>query len=147
MLAVYLDPDRVDEHRCMAEAGVQAALAAMAARLAEPGCDATLCHGIAGLSEIVLLCGQWFDGAYREKAAATALELLRRYGAAGAWPSGANAGGPNPSLMFGTAGIGYQFLRLCDPSVPPLLALTAAPGSGRRRGEDAPPKEIDEDGS
>ncbi len=125
MFAARLDPDRADAHRRMAEVGVRVALSAIAARMAEPGGDATLCHGIAGLSEIVLMYGEWFDGAYRAKAAATAQALLRRYGAKGDWPSGVNAGGPNPSLMIGTAGIGYHFLRLCDPGVPPVLALTA----------------------
>ena len=44
------------------------------------------------------------------------------------WATGASgvfSGGPNPSLMLGTAGIGHAFLRLHDPEgVPPLLILT-----------------------
>lgn len=130
MFAAALDPESAGVQRRMAEAGVRVAVAAMEARLALPQYDATLCHGITGLSEIVLMYGEWFDNAYRARAVAAALELVRRYGASGDWPSGVNAGGPNPSLMIGTAGIGYHFLRLCDPAgVPSVLSLTASPAA------------------
>lgn len=67
--------------------------------------------------------------ACRAKAVDAMLELAGRYGESWEWPSGVNAGGPNPSLMIGTAGIGYHLLRLCDPvGIPSVLALTANPG-------------------
>jgi lantibiotic modifying enzyme len=48
--------------------------------------------------------------------------LIARHAAAGDWPSGTPSGGPNPSLMLGTAGIGYTVLRLHDPNrVPSIL--------------------------
>ena len=54
----------------------------------------------------------------------TATELVRRYDACGDWPSGVNAGGPNPSLMIGEAGIGYHLLRLTAAgSIPCILSL------------------------
>ncbi|MBP2019531.1 lantibiotic modifying enzyme [Symbiobacterium terraclitae] len=128
MLAALLDPEMAAQHRRMAEAGVRVAGAALSERLTQTGYDATLCHGIAGLSEVLLMYGDWFDGSCRQRAVDAALALVRRYGASGGWPSGVNAGGPNPSLMIGTAGIGYHLLRLCDPTVPPVLALMLTPG-------------------
>jgi len=128
MFAAVLDPDEQGHQRRKAEVGVGVALKALGARLAQPHYDATLCHGIAGLSEVVSLYGEWFADECREKAVEAALELVRRYGASGEWPSGVNAGGPNPSLMIGTAGIGYHLLRLCDPArIPSVLALTVSP--------------------
>lgn len=133
MFAALLDPDAQDHQQHMAEMGVRVAVEALGERLVQPNDDATLCHGIAGLSEIVWMYGEWFAHAYRVKAVDAALELVRRYGASGEWPSGVNAGGPNPSLMIGIAGIGYHLLRLCDPAgVPPVLALTVNPTEFRK---------------
>lgn len=134
MCAARLDPEMAGRHRSMAEAGVRVAAAALAQRLAQPGYDATLCHGIAGLSEVLLMYGDWCDGAYRSRAVDAALTLVRRCGESGGWPSGVNAGGPNPSLMIGTAGIGYHLLRLCDPAVPPVLALMLTLDERGRKG-------------
>lgn len=126
MVAARLDPEQGSAQLRMAEAGVRVAKEALSVRLAQPQYDATLCHGIVGLSEVLLLASAWLgDEAARVRAAEAAAELVRRYGSRGDWPSGVNAGGPNPSLMIGTAGIGYHLLRLCDPAgVPSILALT-----------------------
>jgi len=133
MFAALLDPEMAEDHLRMAESGVRVAAAALSERLAQPGYDTTLCHGIAGLSEVLLMYGDWFDSAHRAVAVDAALMLVRRYGDSGDWPSGVNAGGPNPSLMIGTAGIGYHLLRLLDPAVPPVLSLTLAPDQVCRR--------------
>ncbi len=91
-----------------------------------PGADTTLCHGLAGLAEVVLIAGQILrDETYRAASAATARALIGRYSESGRWPSGTASRGPNPSLMLGTAGIGYTLLRLHDPAlVTPILLLT-----------------------
>lgn len=60
-------------------------------------------------------------------------ELFGRYGAEGPWPSGTPSLGPNPSLMLGTAGIGYTLLRLHDPgAMPPVLRVDGAQGARAR---------------
>lgn len=122
--AARLDPSMAAEAHAKGAEGIETAMAAIAQRLEEPGFDATLCHGIAGLSDIVLRYGELCDPTYVKAASDAALELTRRYDAAGDWPSGVNAGGPNPSLMIGTAGIGYHLLRLSGPShIPSILSL------------------------
>jgi lantibiotic biosynthesis protein len=85
----------------------------------------SLCHGRAGLGEL-LLCGARtlampeLEEACRELAAAG----CRRYEQPGAcWPSGNAEGGYEPSLMLGEAGIGHFLLRLAAPEVPALLVL------------------------
>jgi lantibiotic modifying enzyme len=124
MHAAVLDPAMATEYRERAAAAIQTTVAAVGQRLQAPGADATLCHGLAGLSETMLRWGELWDPAYIEKASETALELVRRYDAAGDWPSGVNAGGPNPSLMIGTAGIGYHLLRVrSGGTIPSVLSL------------------------
>lgn len=124
MHAARLDPAMAAEVAGMATAGVKTTVTAIAQRLQEPDFDATLCHGIAGLSEVLLRSSEQGEAGYLEKTAETALELVRRYDAAGDWPSGVNAGGPNPSLMIGTAGIGYHLLRVGAPGqIPSILSL------------------------
>jgi len=57
---------------------------------------------------------------YRAAAELAASRLLK---AKGWWASGTRCGGPTPSFMIGTAGIGYHFLRLHDPDhVPSVLS-------------------------
>ncbi|MBV9122877.1 MAG: hypothetical protein JO112_05945, partial [Planctomycetes bacterium] len=83
------------------------------------------CHGLAGLTEVVLTAGQWLaDESYLVWARTAAANLIAKHAAQEDWPSGVASRGPNPSLMLGTAGIGYHFLRQYDPEhVPPLLIL------------------------
>ncbi|HZW30379.1 MAG TPA: lanthionine synthetase LanC family protein, partial [Isosphaeraceae bacterium] len=65
------------------------------------------------------------DRSYCEGARAATQSLIDRHSASADWPSGRSSGGPNPSLMIGTAGIGYTLLRLHDPGgVPSILLLT-----------------------
>ena len=69
-----------------------------------PRHDVTLCHGAAGLSEIVCTGGQWLgDASLVEAARAAGHALIDKYGATGSWPSGVASAGPNPSVMLGTA--------------------------------------------
>lgn len=121
-----LDPASRTTHAAMARIAARTTLAALAAKLALPRHDATLCHGIAGLSEIALTAGVLLDDAdLRTAAAQAAGELVRRYGAAGDWPSGMPSGGCSPALMLGSAGIGYHFLRLYAPErIPSVLLIT-----------------------
>jgi hypothetical protein len=39
------------------------------------------------------------------------------------WPGGVTGGGESPTLMLGSAGTGYFYLRLFDPTLPSVLLL------------------------
>lgn len=86
----------------------------------------SLCHGLAGNTE-VLMHGYQVLGQEWEDAAALAREVAmdgiemyekREHG----WPYGTN-GGETPALMLGLAGIGLFYLRLSRPAVPSILSL------------------------
>lgn len=100
-----------------------------------PGADFSLCHGILGNNELLLLAGERF-------ARADAIAAAQRVGDAGIelvhrprnpWGCGVPDAGETPSLMIGTAGIGLHYLRLYDPAATPSIALpTAAPPAVQR---------------
>jgi lantibiotic biosynthesis protein len=121
--AAQLDPERKDDYLRSARAGIATTLEAIDQHIDDPRADATLCHGLTGLIDIVWTAGRMLDDAsYRDRALAAAEVLIARHSASDDWPSGAPSGGPNPSLMIGTAGIGYTFLRLHAPDhVPSVL--------------------------
>ncbi len=123
MRAATLDPECGEHHLAMARAGIATTIDAIGQFLAIPRYDATPCHGLTGLIEIVWIAGRMLDDAsYRARAVEAARVLIDRYADSGDWPSGLYSGGPNPSLMLGTAGVGYTFLRLHDPErVPSML--------------------------
>jgi lantibiotic modifying enzyme len=125
MRASQLDPEQARPHEEMARAALATTLLAIEQKLSSPRFDTSLCHGIAGLSEISLIGSEMLgEERYRVAAMTTAQELIRRYDTAGDWPSGAPEGGQNPTLMIGTAGIGLHFLRLSRAaSVPPILSV------------------------
>jgi hypothetical protein len=121
--AAGLDFDRGEAYRAMARLAIATTLATLDRGLTSPRCDASSCHGMGGLIEIVWIAARMLDDAsYRDKALSATQVLIDHYSESGDWPSGLHSGGLNPSLMLGTAGIGYTFLRLHDPDrVPSLL--------------------------
>lgn len=124
--AMSLDRELEDEHRRMARVALKTTIAAIDDALRAPRSDATLCHGLTGLSEVALIFGELLDDeSCRALAADTALKLISLYGQEGDWPSGASGGKHNPTLMLGSAGIGHHLLRLHAPrQVPPVLLFT-----------------------
>ena len=122
-LAAVYDPGRAGHHREMANAGVSTTSAHLKQRLAFEGWDTSLCHGAAGLNEIMLGYGSLLgDNSYVETARENAMRMISLYKENGNWPSGVHAGGQSPCLMIGSAGVGYHFLRLVHGNeVPPLL--------------------------
>ncbi len=121
--AAVLDPDHRDSYREKAQVGVATTLDAIEKFVLFPRYDASPCHGLTGLIEIAWIAGRMLDEpSYRDRAIESARVLIGRYAERGDWPSGLYSGGLNPSLMLGTAGIGYTFLRLHDPErVPSVL--------------------------
>jgi hypothetical protein len=121
--ASALDPAWSERYLEMARVGIATTLDAIETHLGIPRYDATPCHGLTGLIEIVWVAAQTFGNAtYSCRASDAAQALIDRYAMNGDWPSGLYSGGWNPSLMLGIAGIGYTFLRLHDPEhVPSVL--------------------------
>jgi lantibiotic modifying enzyme len=88
----------------------------------------SLCHGLAGNSEILSYGGQVLGQKWGDKAALVyqvAKSGIDIYAMSGTWPCGVN--GETPSLMLGLAGIGYFYLRLYNPTVPSILILHRNP--------------------
>jgi lantibiotic modifying enzyme len=110
-----------------AEAAAAAAIARAA--LLGPVEDFSLCHGLAGSAETLLLASEVLgDPTWRAAAEEAAADGWERFGRRGLpWPSGADGHRHTPSLMLGEAGVGYFYLRLHDPATPSIL-LPAAPG-------------------
>ena len=109
--AAALDPARAEAYLGKARSAIETTLAAIDTSLEERHCDTSLCHGLAGLGEVVLIAGQMLDDSgYCERSLAVARTLLRRHTEPADWESGASLGGPNPSLMLGLAGVGYWLL-------------------------------------
>ncbi|WP_437752169.1 lanthionine synthetase LanC family protein [Sorangium sp. So ce1389] len=125
MRAAQLDPDRAEVHLAAARIAVATTIAALERKLALPRSDATLCHGLAGLSEVALLAAELLgDDRARSAAILAARTLCDRHGATLDWPSGMSTAQTNPTLLLGNAGIGHHLLRLHDPArVPPILIL------------------------
>lgn len=120
--ASELDPARKEVYLARARSAVSTTCEALGRRtLQRYRFDATPCHGETGLIEVLLTGGLVFrEPTYRAAAELAASRLLK---AEDWWSSGTLCGGPSPSFMIGTAGIGYHFLRLHDPDhVPPVLS-------------------------
>jgi hypothetical protein len=123
--AMSVDSGHGASHRRSALAAIGTTLQIMDGKLVIPGHDLSLCHGLAGLLDVVLIAGQHLaDQAYLDQANSAAQDLIAREGLAVDRPDGATAFGINPSLMLGLAGTGHSLLRLHAPDrVPSVLLL------------------------
>jgi hypothetical protein len=125
--ASAIDSGHADAHLAIARTAIDTTIRAIDENVVRDGYDASLCHGLAGLLEIVLIAATFLnEPAFHQRVVAAATVLMERHDAQGNWPSGLISGGPNPSLMLGLAGTGYFFLRLHDPvRVPSVFLLVA----------------------
>lgn len=92
------------------------------------GCNHSLCHGDLGNLELLLQASQAFNDpkwhAQVNRIAASILESINREG----WLCGNPLRVESPGLMTGLAGIGYELLRLAEPTrVPSVLVLAPPP--------------------
>jgi lantibiotic modifying enzyme len=86
-----------------------------------PSGDWSLCHGVAGLGDMLLIACERGVADYRvEVHAAAARGVLDIHRRGASWPCGVRSGEVVPGAMLGLAGIAYFFLRLTS-SVPSLL--------------------------
>jgi lantibiotic modifying enzyme len=130
--AAQLDPERTEAHARMARIAMDKTVSLARTWLQTPGSDVTLCHGIGGLSEILLIgAGLLNEPRYADEARETARVLAERHSAAGDWPCGTSTGEPNPAFLTGVPGIGHHFLRVARPDEvePVLLVRTDAPAA------------------
>jgi lantibiotic modifying enzyme len=124
--ALTLDRSHGEPYASMARVGLATTLEVIDKNLKHPDQDTSLCHGLGGLMDILLSAGRLLeDGSYLERAFSLARALIERHARSGDWPSGLVSRGTNPSLMLGSAGIGYSFLRLVDPATVPSILLLA----------------------
>jgi lantibiotic biosynthesis protein len=123
-----------------AEVAIRTTRTALAAALQSPPDalpDLSLCHGVAGWTELLVLAeatGWTGPGDLRTDAPSTpsagtearhAWErlLLVHHDAGRPWPCGVRGGGEVPGLMLGTAGIGLHLLRLAVLDPPPPATM------------------------
>jgi lantibiotic modifying enzyme len=120
--AAEIDTAYAEEHSRYAGAGAKAAAGAMNAGVQSHHGDASLCHGLLGHNEALSVYARWIgDTVLEADCREIAVALAARHPAITDWPSGVNAGGPNPSLMIGAAGIGHHMLRLARPALSPSV--------------------------
>jgi lantibiotic modifying enzyme len=90
--------------------------------------DFTLCHGLFGQAELLLMAGLRFcrnDAiASAERIGDVSIEVIARPRLP--WVAGTPDCGETLSLMTGNAGIGYFFLRLADPDLHPSVLLPSS---------------------
>ncbi len=121
--ASQIDAQNAELHRAVARKTLRPTMEKLETMLEDPRADACLCHGISGLSEVLLHGARVLgDDECAARAARAASILIERHGAANDWPSGVPSRGPNPGLFVGSAGVGHHFLRQHAPDrVPPVL--------------------------
>ncbi len=105
-------------------AGLKTTLAALDARRKGPRQDGTLCHGGAGFGDILLTSGLLLSqDDLVQQAVKIGNELLDEEQSGARYHTGTPSGGPNPSLLVGTAGIGLFYLRLHAPQKIPSILI------------------------
>jgi len=115
--ASTLIPDKAASWRPTIDAAATAAASWLALHVRDRAMDVTLCHGLAGVTELLSAASPRHDDlvARAWRAAIAAHER------AASWPSGVASRAHNPSLMVGLAGVGHALLRLHDPVTESLL--------------------------
>jgi len=108
-----------------------------------PGRGFCLCHGAAGLAELLIDAGL----ALNRPSLLTLAEMVAGTGLAqfhdpdNPWPSGVPVRGESPNLMLGLAGIGHFYLRLRAPEAVPSVLLVGPGAFGPRRRAEARPED------
>jgi class II lanthipeptide synthase len=114
---------RRPEYREQAEAALHTTAATL--QTAAPGMESwCLCHGTAGNADVLLVAAERLgDSSWQEAVASAAARGVATYEQGDLpWPPGVTGGVDNPSLMLGSAGTGWFFLRLAAPtSIPSVL--------------------------
>jgi lantibiotic modifying enzyme len=84
----------------------------------------SLCHGCAGNASVLLEAGDLGVPGLRESAEKVGHSGIDQFESQRLpWPCGVPGAGETANLMLGTAGIGYFYLRLDNPALPPVLSI------------------------
>lgn len=135
LIAMQVDRDERDYHRMRAAVACETTLALLNQSLRLLKSDPTPCHGVTGLTDILLAHALTnSDNNLLELIRLGLKQLVASVPAPQDWPSGLPGGGPNPSLMVGTAGVGYMLLRFLHPADIPSPLVMFTPFLNRRLG-------------
>ena len=92
------------------------------------GSNFSLCHGLGGNADLLIFAAEVLNDPSRmgvpEKVGEEGIEQIERQELR--WPCGVTDGDDTPSLMLGTAGIGYFYLRLYDRYQVPSVLIPGA---------------------
>lgn len=122
--AMVADRERAAEYESAARTGLATTRERLRELLSQPGADSSLCHGLGGLVDVLLVGAEVLrDRALEGLAAECMQRLVERHAAALDWPSGQHDRARDPSLFLGLAGIGYTLLRLERPERVPTVLL------------------------
>jgi len=122
--AAALDPDRAEQHLHYGRIALATTLRFLDERRNAPLSDATLCHGVCGLSDIVLTAGLLLgDEALVETSHAFMKTFAELHPQPGEWPSGLTTHAPTLGLMIGNAGVGLHALRAHSRGAVPGVLL------------------------
>lgn len=119
--AMAIDPSGAVIYERSARSGLAKTMSAVRQWMIDGVADASLCHGLSGMVEIIQ-AGESLsrtDGLAEE----AMCELIARHSTRSDWPSGVRLRRRNPSLFLGEAGIGYSLLRLDDPGRTPSVLV------------------------
>ena len=108
-----------------AHVAIQSTLSSLSRPVFPGAGNFSLCHGAGGNAELVIVAAQLQNRpdlfAAAQNVGVSGLEVFAKPGLP--WPCGVANAGETPNLMLGTAGIGYFYLRLHNPSQVPSILL------------------------
>lgn len=125
MQSSFIDSERREYYENRGEIAIATTKNALTEKLKTPEKDATLCHGILGLSDIIFTYGKRTDnGELTDYAKTITHDYIRKFRDPLSMASGLGNGGYSPCLMVGLAGIGLHCLRLYNHSIASVLVIT-----------------------
>jgi lantibiotic biosynthesis protein len=122
--AALIDDANSNSHNEWFEKALAQLEAALDGYLETEEYDSSLCHGILGLADVLLVAGRVKEREQLVRKSGHVAEVLAsRYGKRVNWPCGSAGRVTNSSLMLGLSGIGLQLLRCSGFKIESILAV------------------------